>query len=188
MKTITRNLKISLLMIAVLQVLTSSCNKHNTDTPTPVEPKLGESFEGGIIFYIDSTGKHGLISSPADLSLSTPWWNGSFVTTNAGSTTNGSSNTNAIINAQGNSGSYAAKLCRDYNGGGKNDWFLPAKDQLNILYNQKALVGGFSNEIYWSSTEFDTGSVWVQYFLDGSQGLDNTSDGATVGTRAIRAF
>ena len=175
-------------MIAVLIALTSSCNKDNTDTPTPVEPKLGESFGGGIVFYIDSTGKHGLISATADLSLSTPWWAGSFAIVNAVSTTDGSSNTTAIINAQGNSGSYAAKLCRDYNGGGKNDWFLPAKDQLNLLYKEKAMVGGFSNEIYWSSTEFDTGSVWVQYFLDGSQSLDNPSDGATVGTRAIRAF
>jgi hypothetical protein len=188
MKTIMRDLKISLLMIAVLAVLTSSCKKDNTDTPAAVAPKLGESFEGGIVFYIDATGKHGLIASPADLSLSTPWWNGSFVTTNAASTTNGSSNTSSIINAQGNSGSYAAKLCRDYNGGGKNDWYLPAKDQLNILYSQKALVGGFSDEIYWSSSEFEAGSAWVQYFLDGTQFLDNTSDGATVGTRAVRAF
>src|SRR4051794_30821853 len=143
MKTIMVDLKISLLMITVLAVLTSSCNKDNTDTPPPVEPKLGESFEGGIVFYIDPTGKHGLISSTADLSLSTAWWNGSFVTTNGGSTTDGSLNTNAIITAQGNSGSYAAKLCRDYKGGGKNDWFLPAKDQLNVLYSQKAIVGGF---------------------------------------------
>jgi len=188
MKTITWNLKISPLLIAVLLMVTSGCSKDNTDTSTPNEHKLGDTFEGRIIFFIDSTGKHGLISSPADLSLSTPWWNGSFVITSAGSATNGSSNTDAIIKAQGNSGSYAAKLCKDYNGGNKKDWFLPAKDQLNILYNQKALVGGFSDEIYWSSTEFETASVWVQYFLDGSQGLDNTSDGATVGTRAIRAF
>ena len=185
MKIITWNSKINLSLIAAILLL-GGCD--NDKDVTSVEPKLGETFEGGIIFYIDLTGKHGLISSPSDLSRSTSWWNGSFVETGATSTTNGSSNTTVIINAQGNSGTYAAKLCRDYNGGGKNDWFLPSKDQLNILYSQKNLVGGFSDEIYWSSTEIELGSAWVQYFLDGSQGWDNTSDGATVGTRAIRAF
>ena len=170
----------------ILLLITSSC--HEDDKVTPVELELGANYQGGIIFYIDLTGEHGLIAATSDQSRSTSWWNGSFIVTGATSDINGSSNTTAIINAHGNSGSYAAKLCRDYRGGGKNDWFLPSKDQLNILYSQKSLFGGFADEIYWSSTEYELGSAWVQYFLDGSQGLDNTSDGATVGTRAIRAF
>ena len=173
-------------LLLVMIIINSCCKKDNSDPQ--IELKLGVSYQGGIIFYVDATGNHGLIAATSDLSRSTSWWNGSFIATGATSTTDGSSNTTVIINAQTNSGSYAAKICRDYRGGGKNDWFLPSKNQLNILYSQKALVGGFSNEIYWSSTEYELGNAWIQYFLNGEQWIDNTSDGATVGTRAIRAF
>ena len=170
----------------LVMIIISGCKKDNSDAQ--IELKLGVSYQGGIIFYLDATGKHGLIAAPSDLSRSTSWWNGSFIATGATSTTDGSSNTTVIINVQGNSGTYAAKICRDYSGGGKNDWFLPSKNQLAILYSQKVLIGGFSNEIYWSSTEYQLGSAWIQYFLNGEQWIDNTSDRATVGTRAIRAF
>jgi len=189
MKRITGHSQINLLTMALVLSLTAGCSKDDdNDTATPVEPKLGANYEGGIIFYIDGSGQHGLIAASADLSKSTPWFNGNFLLTGASSSTDGSANTTAIINAQGAVGTYAAKLCRDHRGGGHNDWFLPSKDQLNMLYTQKTLVGGFSNDIYWSSTESGVGEAWVQYFLDGTQHLDNTSDGATVGTRAIRSF
>jgi Protein of unknown function (DUF1566) len=158
------------------------------DKEPEVEIKLGANYGGGIIYYLDGSGKHGLIAATADQNSSAPWWNQAFLATGALSTTDGSANTNSIIAAQGNTGSYAAKLCKDYQGGGFKDWFLPSKDQLNTLYTQKTLVGGFSESMYWSSTEFETGSVWVQYFLNGEQNLDNTSDGAGVHTRAVRVF
>ena len=162
-----------------------SCNKPKEET---VVLKIGLSYKGGIIFYIDDSGKHGLIASTADQSITDPWWNGSFVTTGATSTSDGSANTTAIISAQGNSGSYAARNCRTYNGGGFNDWFLPSKDQLNMLYLKKDIVGAFTTNIYWSSTEYDTGEAWVQDFETGQQHLDNISDGANVHVRAIRSF
>jgi hypothetical protein len=180
-----------LLLTGFVILISQGCSKSDSDTPVPDIPatlKLGDSFQGGIVFYIDATRKHGLIAATADQSRLTSWWNGTFVTTGATSTTDGAANTTKIIQVQGNSANYAAKLCRDYNGGGYKDWFLPAKDQLNVLYQQKNLVGGFVDEIYWSSTEISYGEAWVQYFLDGQQWVDNTSDGATVGTRAIRAF
>jgi len=186
MKKRTHILVFVSVMMILSAVVINGCKKDNTDPQSDIE--LGANYEGGIIFYIDGTGNHGLIAASADLSRMTPWWNGSFILTGAISATNGSQNTTAIISAQGNTGTYAAKICRDYRGGGKSDWFLPSKDQLNTLYSKKEMVGGFASEIYWSSTEADLGSAWVQYFLDGEQWLDNTSDGATVGTRAIRAF
>jgi len=190
MKRSAWNLKISLVFVASFLLLAPGCNKDDNydNQQSAAPPKLGDTYQGGIVFYIDNTGKHGLIAASSDLSKSTSWWNGSFIATNANSATDGLANTTKIITAQGNTGSYAAKLCRDYKGGNYNDWFLPSKDQLNSLYSQKTLVGGFTDDIYWSSTEFDVGEAWVQYFLDGTQHLDNTSDGATVGTRAIRAF
>lgn len=180
------NVLIPLLVIWLLTIVITSCKK---DEPDPVViPKLGEPYQGGIVYYLDGTGMHGLIAAASDQSPTDPWWNGSFVVTGATSATNGAGNTTAIITAQGNTGTYAAKLCRDYRGGGFNDWFLPSKDQLSTLYSKKVLVGGFTANIYWTSTEEGVGTVWVQDFETGEQNLDNPSDGANVHTRAIRAF
>jgi exo-beta-1,3-glucanase (GH17 family) len=148
---------------------------------------IGQNYGGGIIFHIDGSGQHGLIAASDDELSSMPWSNGSFVATGATSATNGSANTTQIINAQGNTGSYAAKACRDYTGGGFTDWFLPAKDQLHILYGQRNVVGGFNNSaFYWSSTEIADILSAFEYFANGGQYLDYKSNSNHV--RAIRAF
>ncbi|MBD0830898.1 hypothetical protein [Aestuariibaculum sediminum] len=190
------NIHIILFTFTTITSIVTTLNSCSKDEPniemnepnTEIVLMLGDNYQGGIIFYLDNTEKHGLIAAKTDQSTTDPWWNGSFIKTEATSNSDGSSNTNMIIQAQGDNGAYAAKLCKDYSGGGFNDWFLPSKDQLNILYEHKALVGGFSNQIYWTSSEYDLGSAWVQDFETGEQHLDNTSDSAGVRTRAIRAF
>ena len=179
---------IGLLIIFASCISAGSCKKDSNQDLPAVQLKVGDSYQGGIIYVLDASGEHGLIAAKEDQSSTAPWWNGSFINIGANSTTNGSTNTTLIITAQGNTGTYAAKICRDYPGGQFNDWFLPAKDQLNTMYTKKALIGGFADELYWSWTESETGSAYVQFFLDGTQQLDNTSDGANVHTRAIRAF
>ena len=57
-----------------------------------------------------------------------------------------------------------------YRGGGLADWRIPTKDELDLLYLDKALVvGGFSANNYWSSSEKDVDYAWSQYFIDGEQ-------------------
>ena len=56
----------------------------------------------------------------------------------------------------------------------------------NLLFQKKAVVGGFANNYYWSSTEFNYNEAWVKDFADGSQ--DVTSKANTFYVRAIRAF
>ena len=116
---------------------------------------LGQSYQGGKIFYIDSSKQHGLIAAPSDQSEGIQWYNGSFVTTGATGTAigTGQANTNAIVTAQG-PGSYAAKLCDDLVLNGYSDWYLPSKDELNQLYLNETIVGGFAYDGYWSSSEF----------------------------------
>lgn len=150
--------------------------------------ELGGNYQGGIIFYIDETGQHDLIAAKDDQSITDPWWNKEYLITGAVSLSNGKDNTKLIIDAQGNTGLYAAKICSDYESGGYNDWFLPSKDQLNIHYQNKHLMEGFTEQLYWSSTEYEIGTAWVQDFTSGEQHLDSTSDAANVHTRAIREF
>ena len=148
---------------------------------------IGQSYQGGIIVYLDSTGQHGLIVATADQSEGIQWYNGSYMVTGATGTAIGTglTNTNTIIAAQG-SGSYAASIARDYNGGGYTDWFLPSKDELNQLYENKTTNMGFTDYPYWSSTEIDIVNGWYQDFNGGYQ-YDSYKE-YTKPVRAVRAF
>ena len=134
---------------------------------------IGDHYQGGIVAYIDATGKHGLIAAPEDQSSASLWNNGSsIVFTGAIGTAigTGKSNTKAIVKAQGE-GIYAAKLCDDLVLNGYDDWYLPSKDELNILYQNKDLIGGFDSSYYWSSSELygDYNYAWYQEFYAGRQ-------------------
>src|SRR5262245_16688773 len=108
MKRSKWKLKTSVLMVAALLLLIGSCSKDDNNGNPDQPPKLGDTYQGGIVFYIDNTGKHGLIAAASDLSKSASWWNGTFIVTNATSATDGSGNTAKILLAQGNTGTYAA--------------------------------------------------------------------------------
>jgi hypothetical protein len=58
--------------------------------------------------------------------------------------------------------------------------------ELNLLFKQKAVVGGFSNSGYWSSTEHDNNEAWSLLFANGYRTSDNKLNTSSV--RAIRAF
>ena len=101
---------------------------------------------------------------PEDNSNSASWWNGTFIHTYATSDNDGRANTTTIVSALGY-GTYAASVCEDLNAYGYSDWYLPSKDELNEICANKQIIGGFSsNVIYWSSTEYNYGNAWGQYF------------------------
>ena len=98
----------------------------------------------------------------------------------------GASNTAALVKAMGSEtysksrGSakttdYAAKLCATYvvtyDGVVYDDWYLPSKDELNLLYVnlQEKGLGNFETSAYWSSSEYNGGNSWLQYFYSGYQ-------------------
>lgn len=144
---------------------------------------------GGFIFYIDATGKHGLVCAPIDQSINAPW--GCAGTNISGANGNGHQNTLDIIKGCSTAG-IAAKICSNLNLDGYSDWYLPSKDELSAMYNNLASqgLGDFSvgSEVwYWSSTQFDNNQAWSQNFTGGNQ---SNSDYKNYGhfVRAIRAF
>jgi uncharacterized repeat protein (TIGR02543 family) len=100
----------------------------------------------------------------------------------------GLANSKAIIKQAGTTPPYAAQLCQDYHEGGLNDWFLPSKDELAQLYAQKDVQrwGGFVEERYWSSSEYDANDGWSQYFTTGAQ--QGTYKSYEMLVRPVRAF
>jgi Protein of unknown function (DUF1566)/Collagen triple helix repeat (20 copies) len=166
---------------------------------------VGELFGGGIVIsaYKMNGVEHGLIASLADVSAGSVWSNVSntLIGASAQSASNGQANTNAIIGQSGHTAS-AAKLCDTYVSGGFSDWYLPAKFELNTLYDQAYVVNtvleadgdpltvgvsASAYNYYWSSTEFNyAGYAWSQTFGQGYQDGDDKS--YPWGVRAVRAF
>ena len=87
----------------------------------------------------------------------------------------------------------SALSSRWYQGGGKRDWFLPSVDELYALWLAKDIVGGFSANSYWTSTQPD----WIS---DGalepiaeainfqSGGTEPVEKRSLLGVRPIRTF
>ena len=191
MKTInlTSKAAVSLLLIAVSICFFGCTSGSSSETPSqPAALAIGQSYGGGKIFYLDGTGLHGLIAAPSDQTHST--WGDATIATNATGTAlgTGQSNTTTIVGALG-VGSYAAAICDQLVIGGYSDWYLPSRDELSYLYNQKALIGGLGSPYfeYWTSTEKTANSVYVIRFNDGSLQTQSKVSG-TSSTRAIRSF
>ncbi len=85
----------------------------------------------------------------------------------------------------------AAEYARKLNAAkhlGHDDWRVPTKNELNVLFNNRAAIGGFyarmnrtsqaSTGWYWSSTPSDDGRAGAQDFSNGDRirsGKDNSS-------------
>lgn len=162
-----------------------ACKKERSGNDSPIL-ELGQHFGGGVIFYIDGSGEHGLVAAEQDVDFKVKWadtcckTNASFVEVGRGM-----HNTNSIFESFG-VGNYAASVCRQLDVNGYKDWFLPSKNELNLLYQKRNLVGGFSTDYYWSSSEKDSLHAWYLYFPYGPQYFVNKDSVARV--RAVRAF
>ena len=162
----------------------SSSDNVNIDAIHFKRIYVGMPYQGGIVAYVDKTG--GLIAAPYDQSEGIQWYNGTFTTTGATGYNigTGKSNTVKIVQEQG-SGNYAAKLCDDLILNGYSDWFLPSRRELDELYNNKDVIGGFNSDIYWSSSEQNSNTALGRSMT----GVFHTSGkDQTFRVRAVRAF
>lgn len=162
----------------------------------------GKTFEGGLIFYLNTSTGEGLVAAPSDQGAFYEWGCINNAITGADGIVigTGSQNTTDIINGCPTS-DIAAKICEELNLNDKMDWFLPSKDELNLMWENLAdsdgngdnygptdpgNLGGFLVEFYWSSSEFDSEKAWFQYFSNGQ--LVNGTKSTYFHIRAARFF
>ena len=173
--------------------------------------EIGALMNGGIVFYIDETGQHGLVAATEDLTEGSnmgPWgtpegfeW-GCYGSTVSGadgqSIGTGYQNTLDIVaqNCQTeNGGITAAQATLNYESEGYSDWYLPSKDELVEMHNTigngglEGNIGGFEMSdypYYWSSSENINNYAWYVYFSNGL--TSNYYKNYSLRVRAVRAF
>ena len=90
-------------------------------------------------------------------------------------------NTEAMITKYADNDAYWWKLTKEKRDSTGLDWFMPSKDELGILYDNKDIIsseGGVAlqSEYYWASSEFDRGIACGLRFFYGQQGYYTKDD------------
>jgi len=171
--------------------------------PAPAQTyKIGDTGPaGGLVFYDKGTVSDGwryLEAAPVENEFDSCWaiggfTNGSEILTEGTKTTIGSGKRNTqLIAAAVKDKDCAAKRCLKLNINKYDDWFIPSKDELELMYKnlKKKKLGGFKDQLgfinFWSSSMDDKGGVWTCDFSKGS--YFNCIMGRPCRTRAVRAF
>lgn len=167
----------------------------------PLSSFYGLSYEGGLIFYLNANGE-GMVAATEDQNTDVAWGclGDPIDGADAEIIGSGTQNTMEILGGCDSPG-IAARLCDNLNLNGYSDWFLPSKDELNLMWVRLAdsdgdgyssgaghpgNIGGFDSGFYWTSTEFSDSRVWFQFFSTGSQNGDYKTNFNAV--RAVRTF
>lgn len=165
--------------------------------------QIGDYAQGGIVFYVDESGEHGLVIALTDLPSQLSW--------NAGSTARtmgdalglyaGIRNTTLIISTQGlgAGNNYAAYGCSFYKTSDEiSDWYLPSLYELTFwIYPQMSTIntslssnGGtiLSTSNYWSSTQDVVTPTQAHWFNFTNNNTGQSINSTTYSVRAIRRF
>jgi len=148
---------------------------------------IGQNYAGGIVFYIDQTGQHGLVCAPFDQGVSAWGLNGIDVVGTSPLVGAGALNTSIMVGY----GISAATLCDTLVLNGYSDWYLPSLNELSLMdANLFAFgLGNFShNNDWWSSTQYDSVTSFVQRFWGGQGGIFGQPKTNPGYVRAIRSF
>jgi hypothetical protein len=172
---------------------------------------IGDLGEGGMVFWIDATGKHGLVVALEDLTEGSnlgnwgipegfEWGCYDQSVSGADGEAIGTGYQNTLdISSQNcqtdNGGITAAQATLNYEAEGYTDWFLPSKEELQEIHNTTIgytwsgnigsfETGGFPH--YWSSSKNVYNFAWGVNFSSGNSFYYYKNYSLRV--RAVRAF
>ncbi len=156
------------------------------DGITSISHMIGETYQGGKIFCLDSTGKMGYIAAESDTAMDQRWGYG-FISVSGTSAAIGAGAANtALMQANPATRAYAVKPCVDLVVGGYDDWVLPSQLELAQMYARKMEIGNFINDAYWSSTQASSFNAFCIHF--GSGTVYSRAKSNEYQVRAIRSF
>jgi hypothetical protein len=159
----------------------------------PAAHYVGESYGGGIVFYVYDNGQHGLIAATTNQSTAIMWGSSTLIRANGDGVGAGRNNTTIIAAYNNVNRETAASKCTEYQvtvGGVRyGDWYLPSYHELVLLYNQRSLSGlNMTNNVwYWSSTESNSDNAYIWKF-DPSYTQSHGGKSNQAYVRAIRQF
>jgi len=141
-------------------------------TGNPPGLSIGQNYAGGIIFYLDSSGQHGLVCAEQDY-VTRPWGcTGTSVLAGASfAIGSGAANTAAIVAGCPDTNS-AAWFCDNLVLNGYSDWFLPSGNEMreiaaNLLENGLGSSQTIILGLWWTSNEGGT-DYGVGFYFDTS--------------------
>ena len=178
-------------------------NKPNLDSIYQIREEglsPGQFFAGGIVFFVDASGAHGLVVSLDDIDNSAKWGLEGTELDIYNSSWNGALNTSEIVSALNNSkvSNSAAHICSEYESNGYSDWYLPSPDEMRLLLDKLYVINkqlsldkdkssiGLSKSSYWTSEQKSSNLSYTVDFEKGIIDFENKSENLKV--RAIRSF
>lgn len=146
---------------------------------------IGDFHEGGVIFYLDASGEHGMVCSIYDLPTGDWGCDGIFTGANGPNIGDGEQNTNTIVTSSCASGYVAAASSYNSVANGYSDWFLPSSGEMVAMFNntvQDACIANGGDAFadgsnpaylgYWTSTEHSGGADAAAIFWEGNNTYD----------------
>ena len=174
---------------------TNNSEKVIADSSLNVSLKIGDFYEGGVVFYIEKNGDYALVSDINDLGKAkfgcigfyawkdspdligsgeknTNYW--ANITPSAAYNTIKKYNTDRLpqyrVKDQDRYDAEAALLCKKSSNKGYTDWFLPSIDELKEMHNNQSLIDSISL--------LNGGSIFLdQYYWSSS--ADNLTNDCT---------
>lgn len=118
---------------------------------------------GGVVYYDKGSYSDGwrfLEAARSDLSKPHAWGPNEYVGATGTAIGDGEPNTQVIVEALG-SAAPAALQCMQLEIGGHDDWFLPSRDEVVEMYNQRFRIGRFRvPSSGFCATPYSTSSEW----------------------------
>jgi tetratricopeptide (TPR) repeat protein len=188
-----------------LEIMNDTFNKISEEVNSN-KLQIGARYAGGIVFYLDSTGQHGLVCSEKELVSYGVIWGASYRVVGASGRGigdgSGLENTKKIVDTASwvvESSFFsktrkplvtAARICLESNQNDFTDWYLPTIDELSLIYkNLKSKnLYTFIGNYYWSSTETDINGAYSFWFPNGERKIHDNYRIAECFVLGVRCF